>query len=106
MKRKSLLKVKSREQSFVDKSRNKEDFFVKANFIRPTDQKERYCSVCGEMLSEDLKFCFYCGSTTPPRTKAPKEQEPCPYCGALLNPELPACPKCDRHILGDISQPY
>jgi len=106
VKKNSLLKAKDRERSFMIKKRNQTDFFVKSDFIKSSVQKERYCTNCGELLSENLKFCFYCSNTTIPRSMPTKEHETCPDCGAILNPEVPSCPKCDKHIIGDISQPY
>ncbi len=100
MKKFSFFKKKKNEN--IPKYKYRKSYLLQPNILK----EERFCSNCGEPLADDIKFCFYCGQAALPRDTSILEQERCPDCGAELKGELPICPNCERHVLGDVSQPY
>ena len=107
MKRSSLDKIKGNfKPIFRNKNSYPKDYFKNINSNVQNQQKKRYCSNCGEELIGELKFCFFCGEASIPRKITLDKSDKCPECGAKINPEMPICQKCDKHILGDISEPY
>src|SRR5579884_3337128 len=70
-----------------------------------------FCTTCGKRIADDANFCVACGSAVkhpdapvaapPPPASAPPpvaaQQNPpntCPWCGALADASLSACPRC------------
>ena len=64
-----------------------------------------YCSKCGSPLSEDARFCSFCGASVEGPTSSGKRKEQsdgvvhkCPRCGQILGAFAAVCPSCGYEL--------
>ena len=71
-----------------------------------------FCENCGKEISNDAKFCRYCGSSTSEEIEETEEKKEetqrkqiyegdmhkCPNCGELLKSFLSNCPACGHEV--------
>lgn len=65
----------------------------------------KFCSKCGNKLSQDAKFCRFCGAQVPVRINPRPVEKPveahelrCPKCGYVLSANAKFCKKCGTAV--------
>lgn len=65
--------------------------------------EKRKCAVCGKDLSDDAKFCLYCGAMVPTEKETAKEESIqtvfCIKCGEQIKSITHFCPKCGAAVI-------